>query len=84
LLVLLFLSAAASGTAQTTALYPRDHVAQFVVDNLDVTSFPSSIGPRREKGKPRSRIMDYTPSKLPRGKRYWKKKTEAGDSRFKC
>jgi hypothetical protein len=40
----------ATGCA-TTPLYPSQGIARFVVENLDVTSFPSSIGPRREKGK---------------------------------
>jgi len=33
------------------SLYPKEHLAQFVTEMLDVTSFPSSFGPGRIKGK---------------------------------
>lgn len=36
---------------------PSEHQAQFVVEHLDVTSFPNSIGPRREPNK--RTLLDY-------------------------
>ncbi len=45
------------GMAQSDTVYPVKDVVQFVVDRLDVTSFPSSIGPRREKNK--TSFKDY-------------------------
>ncbi len=35
----------------TASLYPKEHLAQFVTEKLDLTAFPSSIGPRRTKGR---------------------------------
>jgi hypothetical protein len=32
-------------------IYPKENLAQFVIERLDVTSFPSSLGPRRVTGK---------------------------------
>jgi hypothetical protein len=37
--------------------YPTRNLAQFVIDKLDLTSFPSSIGPRRAEGK--ASFQDY-------------------------
>jgi hypothetical protein len=37
-------------TQYTAALYPNERLVQFVPEMLDVTSFPSSVGPRRTKG----------------------------------
>ncbi len=33
------------------AAYPSEKVAEFVVDKLDVTTFPSMLRPKHEKGK---------------------------------
>jgi len=37
--------------------FPSERSAQFVVERLDVTSFPNSMGPRREQGK--TTLLDY-------------------------
>ena len=44
--------------------YPSKDLAQFVIDNLDVTSFPSSIGPRRVEGKTSFRDYGIVPLKV--------------------
>jgi hypothetical protein len=33
------------------APYPKEKVAEFVVENLDITTLPPAIRPKREKGK---------------------------------
>ncbi len=33
------------------AAYPKEKVAEFIVEKLDITSLPSAIRPKREKGK---------------------------------
>lgn len=37
--------------AKNDKAYPREKVAEFVVEKLDVTSIPPAIRPKREKGK---------------------------------
>ena len=37
--------------AKDNAAYPTEKVAEFVVQKLDVTTLPSSIRPKRDKGK---------------------------------
>src|ERR1700726_3411122 len=32
-------------------VYPRERVAEFIVEKLDVTSLPATIRPKKEKGK---------------------------------
>jgi hypothetical protein len=44
--------------------YPTSGLAQFVIDNLDVTSFPSSVGPRRAKGKSSFQNYGIVPRKV--------------------
>jgi hypothetical protein len=39
------------GVAKSDKAYPKERVAEFVVEKLDVTSIPSAIRPKREKGK---------------------------------
>jgi hypothetical protein len=39
------------GVAKSDNAYPKEKVAEFVVEKLDVTSMPSAVGPKREKGK---------------------------------
>lgn len=46
------------------AAYPREKVAAFVVEKLDVTSLPSAIRPRKEKGKKTLADYGYTLQKL--------------------
>lgn len=52
--VVLMVTALVAGEAPR---YPKDKLAQFVIDKLDVTSFGNSIGPRRESGK--TSFRDY-------------------------
>ena len=37
--------------ANSDKAYPKEKLAEFVVEKLDVTSMPSTIRPKREKGK---------------------------------
>jgi hypothetical protein len=50
-LIVMLLSFVVTTASDTASLYPKEHLAQFVSEKLDVTGFPSSIGPRRTKGK---------------------------------
>jgi hypothetical protein len=45
------LSYAPLGMAGDKASYPKENLAQFVVEKLDVTSLPSVMRPKKEKGK---------------------------------
>lgn len=51
MLAVAVLSYAPVGLAGNKADYPKDNVAKFVVEKLDVTSLPSAIRPKKEKGK---------------------------------
>jgi hypothetical protein len=44
--------------AKSDKAYPKEKVAEFVVEKLDVTSTPAAIRPKREKGEKGSAIMD--------------------------
>jgi hypothetical protein len=37
--------------AGNEGVYPKEQVAQFVIEKLDVTSLPSALRPKKEKGK---------------------------------
>jgi len=54
----IFAGVHATGHGESDNAYPKEKVAEFVVEKLDVTSIPSAIRPKREKGKRRSAIMD--------------------------
>lgn len=43
--------------AGNDAAYPKDKVAAFVVEKLDLTSLPSAFRPKKEKGK--KTVADY-------------------------
>jgi hypothetical protein len=45
------LSCAPLAIAGDKAAYPRENVAQFVLERLDVTSLPSAFRPKKEKAK---------------------------------
>jgi hypothetical protein len=45
------LSCAPLGVAGNKVAYPQDKIAEFVVKKLDVTSLPSAVRPKKEKGK---------------------------------
>src|ERR1700675_3552159 len=51
LLAVLALSCAPLGIAGNKAEYPTEKVTEFVIEKLDVTSLPSSLRPKKEKGK---------------------------------
>lgn len=44
--------------------FPREKVAEFVVDKLDVTTFPSAIRPKHEKAKKTFTDYGYVPRQL--------------------
>ena len=50
--------------AKTDKAYPKEKVAEFVVDKLDVTSMPSAMQPMRKKGKKTFGDYGYTIRKL--------------------
>lgn len=51
------LACAPLAVAERDAAYPKENVAAFIVEKLDLTSLPSAIGPKREKGK--KTLADY-------------------------
>jgi hypothetical protein len=51
LLAVVALSYAPLGMAGNKAEYPNKKVAEFVIEKLDVTSLPSALRPKKEKGK---------------------------------
>ncbi len=40
------------------AVYPTEKIASFVIEKVDVTTLPSALCGKREKGKKRSAITD--------------------------
>ena len=50
-LALAALSCAPLTVAGDKAAYPREKVAEFIVEKLDITSLPAAIRPKKEKGK---------------------------------
>lgn len=57
LLTVLALSYAPLMVAGNEGSYPKEKVAAFVVEKLDVTSLPSAFRPKKEKGK--KTLADY-------------------------
>jgi hypothetical protein len=51
LLAVVALAYAPLGVAGDKAVYPKEKVAAFLVEKLDLTSLPSTIRPKKEKGK---------------------------------
>jgi hypothetical protein len=51
LLAVVALSYAPLGVAGNKAEYPSEKVAGFVIEKMDVTSLPSALRPKKEKGK---------------------------------
>jgi hypothetical protein len=45
------LAGASVALANNSASFPRDKVAEFVVEKLDVTTLPSGLRPKRDHGK---------------------------------
>ena len=56
-LALAALSYAPLVVAGNEAAYPKENVAAFVVEKMDLTSLPSAFRPKKEKGK--KRLADY-------------------------
>jgi len=52
------LSCAPLAVAGDRAAYPKEKVAEFIVEKLDITSLPAAIRPKKEKGRKLLRIMD--------------------------
>jgi hypothetical protein len=50
--------------AKSNEAHPKEKIAEFVVEKLDVTSIPSAIGPKREKGKRTLGDYGYVTRKL--------------------
>lgn len=50
-LVLAALSYTSITVAEDKDVYPRERVAEFIVEKLDVTSLPAALRPKKEKGK---------------------------------
>jgi hypothetical protein len=50
-LAIVALSYASLGLAGNKEEYPNEKVAEFVIEKLDVTSLPSTLRPKKEKGK---------------------------------
>ena len=50
--------------AKNDKAYPKEKIAEFVVEKLDVTSIPSAIRPKREKGKKTFGDYGYVTRKL--------------------
>jgi hypothetical protein len=48
--IIILVSASVAG-ANNTASLPKDKVTKFVVENLDVTTLPAGIRPKRDHGK---------------------------------
>src|SRR5712664_605252 len=51
LLAVVALSYSPLAVAGNEAAYPKENVAAFVVEKLDLTSLPSAFRPKKEKGK---------------------------------
>ena len=51
LLAIVALSYAPLVVAGDEAAYPKEKVAAFVIEKLDLTSLPSALRPKKEKGK---------------------------------
>ena len=54
----------APALAENDKAYPREKLAEFVVDKLDVTSMAVAIQPKREKGKKTFGDYGYVTRKL--------------------
>jgi hypothetical protein len=52
------------GVAGSNEAYPKEKIAEFVVEKLDLTSIAPAIGPKREKGKRTFGDYGYVTRKL--------------------
>ena len=58
------LASASVALANNTASYPKDKVTEYVVENLDVTTLPSGIRPKSDRGKKTFHDYGYVTSSL--------------------
>ena len=58
------LASASVAVANNTASYPKDKVTKYVVENLDVTTLPSGIRPKRDHDKKTFSDYGYVTSSL--------------------
>src|SRR5256884_9311337 len=63
-LALAALSYVPLAVAGNEAAYPKEKVAAFVVEKLDLTSFPSAFRPKKEKGKKTLADYGYTGQRI--------------------
>jgi hypothetical protein len=64
LLAVVALSYAPLVVAGNEAAYPKEKVAAFVVEKLDLTSLPSAFRPKKEKGKKTFADYGFTPQRM--------------------
>ena len=64
LLAIAALSYAPLVVAGNEAAYPKEKVAAFVVEKLDLTSLPSAFRPKKEKGKKTFADYGFTPQRM--------------------
>ena len=64
LLAVVALSYAPLVVAGNEAAYPKEKVAAFVVEKLDLTSLPSALRPKKEKGKKTFADYGFTPQRM--------------------
>ncbi len=64
LLAIVALSYAPLVVAGDEAAYPKEKVAAFVVERLDLTSLPSAFQPKKEKGKKTFADYGFTPQRM--------------------
>jgi len=67
LLAIVALSYAPLTVAGDKAAYPREKVAEFIVEKLDITSLPVAIRPKKEKGKKTFADYGFTAQRLDEG-----------------
>src|ERR1700693_2105801 len=64
LCAMIALAGATVAVANNTASYPKDKVTKYVVENLDVTTLPDGIRPKRDHGKKTFSDYGYVTSSL--------------------
>jgi hypothetical protein len=64
LLAVVALSYAPLVVAGNEAAYPKEKVAAFVVEKLDLTSLPPALRPKKEKGKKTFADYGFTPQRM--------------------
>jgi hypothetical protein len=80
LLAIVALSYAPLVVAGDEAAYPKEKVAAFVVEKLDLTSLPSALRPKKEKGKKTFADYGFTPQMVSENEAVIK--AASGDKKF--